>query len=212
MRLSIVAGVSLLGLAAAASPASAQNPHTLPGPNLLVNGSFQTGDFTGWTGSIVSDTGSNSIQTDYGYALAPPGSALNADGFPNYLSFGSTSFENLSQTINGLTVGTQYVVSGWFQGDGQSGAYAAMDITNSGVPGTGFSPIPDSNYPAYNYLQFVFTAASTSATFNVYLQDANSTDGAGNFGVAVYTPEPADLAIFGTSLVGFLAIRRRRGV
>src|SRR6266550_7769931 len=76
---------------------------------LIVNGSFETGDFTGWT--LTGNTGFSGVECP-GAPFAGPGDG-NCDAF--FGPVGSNAI--LSQTL-GTTIGQHYLISFDFQPDG----------------------------------------------------------------------------------------------
>ncbi len=116
--------------------------------NLLTNGSFETGDFTGWTtGGSFNFTG---VTTGafYDYSGAEDGAY--------YVYMGSTAPATLSQTFAD-TAGAQYVFSFWFAsvGDNPSAFAASWDgtqVLNLSNPNTGA-----------NWTEFSFTETGTGS-------------------------------------------------
>ena len=107
MKKAIVPLMTLLGAVAVwgISPAARAQ-------NLLTNGSFESGSFSGWTtGGNFNDTGVQCGSTYDGY------SAQSGSCFAYFGPVGSDGV--LSQTFND-TAGSTLHVSGWLQGDGSS--------------------------------------------------------------------------------------------
>jgi Carbohydrate binding domain len=120
----------------------------------VVNGGFETGDFTGWNLSgNTDDTYVLSFPVHSGYFAA----GLSNDGTDGYLS----------QTISTLTVGQQYQLSYWLYSDG----YTPNEFSVSFGGATLFSQtdIPYQPYTEYTYL---VTATSTSSELTFGFQDA----------------------------------------
>jgi len=188
--------IASVGLALALS--SALGCAAYASPNLLVNGSFETGDLTGWTQSgntsyiFVAKEGASWYGANRGlyYVMEGP---IGSDGF-------------LSQTFAD-TPGATLHVSGWLAGNGTSPSDFEMGM--DGITYIDVNPVP--NQP---YTQYSFTATATgSDTVMVGFRNDPSWDAIDNFVVTdgVSVPEPASLFLLGSGLlVSALARRRRR--
>jgi hypothetical protein len=115
-------------------------------PSLLVNGGFETGDFTAWTQSGV--TSSTSVNTNnahggkYAAELGPP----SAEGY-------------LAQTFT-TTPGAQYTLNYWLQHNGGTPSSFRAMIDGTNIPGSVLSdPVPAFAYTQYT---FTFTASNPS--------------------------------------------------
>jgi MYXO-CTERM domain-containing protein len=159
--------------------------------NLLVNGSFETGDFSGWT--ATGNLGFTGVA--YDPALAEDGDYLVSEG-----PVGSDGY--LSQTFTD-TPGQTLVISGWLMGNGSGPS--DFNLSLDGVTGVDISPVPYEGWTEYS-----FTATATgSDTFAVGFRNDPSFDELDNFSVtSSSTPGPAAIAPFALGLFG--AIRRRR--
>ena len=111
--------------------------------NLIINGSFETGDFTGWTQSGDTDytgvTGCSSYCPEDGSSQAYFGPV------------GSLGY--ISQTFSDV-VGATYAVVVWEASDG--GSPSEFDIAIDGVDYVDVNPVPTSGYTEYT---FTFTGA-----------------------------------------------------
>jgi hypothetical protein len=121
------------------------------GPNLVVNGDFETGDFTGWT------TDSGSVTTGSTYAHS---GTYGAEFGP----VGSLGY--LSQTLS-TTPGTSYVLSFWLDSpDGEN-------PNEFQVSWDGTTLLDEANIPAIGWtnIQFVVTATDTSTVLQFGFRD-----------------------------------------
>jgi hypothetical protein len=115
------------------------------GSNLLVNGGFETGDFTGWTQS--GNTQSTTVATDF-----PRTGTYAADLGPT----GSLGF--LSQTVS-TTPGQTYTVDYWLDHP------YSNSVPNEFRVSVGGTTIYDqTNLGNFTYTEFTFTYTATSAT------------------------------------------------
>jgi hypothetical protein len=142
-----VLSISLL-LVATARSTSAQN--------LIMNGDFETGDFTGWTVTHAPSGSNISVGTTFG---DPPDNTQVA-------RFGATDifFDTISQSF-ATTPGAFYTLSFFYQiGDTQSQAHNGFDVLWNGVSiGGGLFPQFDVN-PGFGTFTFHLQATSALTT------------------------------------------------
>jgi hypothetical protein len=183
--------VAAIGLTlAAAGPA-----HATP-INLVVNGGFETGDFTGWTQS--GNTGFTGVQCP-GAPFVPEG---NCDAF-----FGPVGSDGiLSQTLT--TVASQpYTIVFTLVADG--GVTSDFSASFGGV-----SLLALSNPAAGTTVHTFFaTASSSSSILSFGFRDDPgflSLDGVSVTSTESTVPEPASLSLLGIGLAGMFARHRAR--
>ena len=169
--------------------------------NLLTNGSFETGDFTGWT------TGGNFEDTEvvsgafYDYTGAEDGNF--------YAVLGPVGSDGtLSQTFSDHA-GAQYTISFWFGSVGddpsdfsvQWDGNTLLSLTN---PNTGA-----------NWTQFSIQAMGTGTdTLTISFRDDPAYMALDNVSVTESSgqsvPEPSSLLLLGTGVIGLGGIIRRK--
>ena len=163
---------------------------SVEGQNLLVNGSFETGGFDGWTKSANFNNNTTFVQPN-----GPPFSAQDGNFYVVFGPFGADS--TLSQSFNDTPGGTLQV-SGWLVGNGSSPSDWNMSI--NGVTFVSVNPVP--NQP---YTEYTFTVPATGLdTFVVGFRNDPSFSGMDNFVITETfpsVPQPATLALLGVALV-----------
>lgn len=167
--------------------------------NLLTNGSFETGDFTGWTqGGNTGYTGVTTVSGDFGYAaedgtyfayLGPEGS----DG-------------TLSQTFAD-TVGQSYLFSFWYNANGTSPS--DFGASWDGIPLLSLTNW-DTGGSWSNFGYLVTGTGSDTIQFNFRNDpDYDALDNASVSGVSPI-PEPSSFLLMGSGLIGLAGAIRRK--
>lgn len=169
--------------------------------NLVTNGSFESGDFTGWT--LGGNDSLIEIQSGafYTYSGAEDGTFYVAAG-----PVGSNG--TLSQTLAD-TAGAQYTLSFWFGSVGDNPSEFAVSWD-----GTQLLDLSNPNTGA-NWTQFTFQVAGTGSdtlqfTFRddpgwLALDNVSLTENSGQS-----VPEPSSLLLLGTGVLGLGGIVRRK--
>jgi len=176
--------------------------------NLITNGGFETGDFTGWTtdsfNTVECGSGGTGVSSHTGACAA----ALGAVGTPN----------SLKQTITTVPGGT-YVLSFWEESDGKTPNVFQANWDGNTVLG----PVLDDLAHGYPINSSTFTVVASTASTTVEFLGQNDNGFLGLDDVSVEpqassvaaVPEPASLTLFGLglgSLVGYQWRRRQRTV
>ena len=171
------------------------------GGNLIVNGGFETGDFTGWA---VTHNGSTMVEAD-GFVYG--GMTYHSHTGNYFAALGSNNIlDTLSQTLT-TDAGQSYTISLWLASDGRT-------ANEFKVIWDGTTLSDQTNIPAQGYVEQTYTVQGTgSDTFTVAAGDVPGYLSLDDVSViAASVPEPTSLtllALGAASLAGYCWRRRR---
>ena len=190
MRKFFLAGAMI---AACALPALAPAPAAA---NLLVNGSFETGDLSGW--SFTGNTGLTFVE------LTP--FVYGAEDGKYYLYAGPIGSDGVLSQSFVDTPGQTLLVSGWLAGDGTSPSDFRMSF--DGITHVSVDPVP-----AQGYRRYSFKVAGTGLdTFSIAFRNDPSWDGIDNLSVIGVAGGVPEFGTWAMMIIGFggIALRLRR--
>jgi hypothetical protein len=213
---------ALILFLAQVGPASAQN--------LLTNGSFETGDLTGWTSTGTYSSYPVSVITTSAFGeYVPPdnviGGSPDAAGTHEAYFVDDLAHQVLSQSIY-LTAGSYKIgfdsyspLNGWNNpGDASfSGTIAGVTLANYTVHANPYQVWVDYSGIADVSVSGVYQVAFDFQTFGgnsadvvidrVYIESSSS--GGGIPIPPTTTPEPATMLLLGLGLIGVAGVRRK---
>jgi hypothetical protein len=162
--------------------------------NLVVNGSFEDGTFSGWT--QTGNTGFTGVECP-GAPFAGPGDG-NCDAFFGPVGSNGGITQNLATTI-----GQRYLISFDFQPDGGTPSFfsAVWDAQPALFSVT--------NPPASAYQVLSFVATATAATTSLSFNFRDDPGFLKLDSVSVSLPEPGTMALLAIGMTGLLLRRRK---
>jgi hypothetical protein len=159
-------------------------------------------DFTGGAG--VQQNGSA-----WGFSAAPgAGQSAFLQSYNGSQNVGKAQTSSISQDLSGLTNGQQYTLS--FDLSNRPG-YGAQTVTVT-IDGVTFTILPTSNSWTEYYETFTYNGGPEDLTFSVTDPPTGTYDydtGLADISIAE-TPEPGTLLLFGSGLLGFAGLARRK--
>jgi hypothetical protein len=183
---SILAVVSLLGLGITQSARA----------NLITNGGFETGDFSGWT----------VFGTDNAVVGAVPFTSPHSGNFQALFASGDNS---ISQNVT-TTPGNSYVITFWLAADVRQGGSPSVSVNWGGSSIFSQSLTSPSSYTEYTFdvnslnpltqLQFQFSSIFGNV---FYLDDISVTPPAG------VPDRDSTVSLLGLALLGLAVLRRK---
>lgn len=183
-KMIVAAALALLAISAQVGTASAA----------LVNGGFETGDFSGW-----------SVDTTNNWAMVINSGTQYAGNYEAQLgTYGTVG--SLSQAFS-TTAGQEYKVSFWLANDSKDATNVFQALWNGQVQNLNPVLVPTISSP-YTQYQFTTTAANTSSTIAFNFQNDPSVFHLDNVD-ATPTPIPAAAWLLGSGLMGLAGIRRK---
>jgi hypothetical protein len=197
--------------------------------NILVNGSFETGDFSGWTLGGTETQGFPAVVIPYnaasaypfgafGESVSPDTSGASPDPAGNYAAYFVSDFanESLSQTVY-LTAGEYYVgFSAYAPANGFANAGDAFFTASvAGDPLASYmvSSGPATTWQSFSGIVDIATSGDYDTTFTFATDLDPSKDIVIDRAYIEAVPEPGTLAVLGlalTGFAGFAALRRSR--
>jgi PEP-CTERM motif len=171
---------------------TAIHARALAGPNLLTNGGFETGDFTGWTASV--DPTFSGID----------GPAAHTGDFGAFFGDSGTP-GSISQSFSTLA-GAAYDIRFWLRSDG-------LTPNSIEVLWGGTTVYSSSNLAPFSYTEIVLDSLAMSGLTMLELRarDDNGFLEIDDISVSAI-PEPSTIALLGAGLAAMAGLRRARKV
>ena len=169
--------------------------------DLVTNGGFEDGDFTGWT--LTNDDECNGqncsfVWTSIGGTYVPHSGNYEA-------LLGSEGTVGTLSQLNTDTAGHQLQLSYWLASDGEETNSFSASWDGKTIAGSALTNIANSGYTEYSF-DVTGTGSDTLA-----FDERDDSGWLSLDDVQLDLPEPGTLTLFAGALAAFGAIRRRKG-
>lgn len=164
---------------------------------LVTNGGFESGDFSGWTLSNVSFTSVTLISTSYPVHSGSYSARLGSVYSDGYLS------QNIA-----TVAGEQYTVSFWLASTGNIGNHFSVSLG-------GTTLFDQMNIPGQDYTEYSYTVTADSNNALLTLASRDDVNFLRLDDVSVVSanassvPEPGAVWFLGSGLISLIGLRRR---
>jgi len=181
-------------LAAGSLFAAAMFVGTAARADLVLNGGFETGDFTGWT--TFGDSSFSGVDS-----FVPLSGTYAA-------YFGSPVGGGISQSL-ATTAGGSYMVEFWLQNEADVTGVSSSNSFEFDWDGAAVLSVADAAPFGYTHYSFLLTASSGSTDLRFAFSQTPAFWDMDDVSVTAHVPEPSSLALLGLS-GGLLVLQARR--